>query len=115
MLVFLPALLYFRVRDDVALRGGCRGVAHPKVRVRSGTIVTESLYEYRRVVHRVHVSFDPVRVVLQKSDVFAVVIGSVVCTSCESQVILSIDVEGSLSFYHPSYKIRTGRCCRSFI
>lgn len=65
---FLPALLYFRIRDDVTLWGGRGAVAHPEVRVRSGTIVTESFYEYRRVVHGVHVSFDSMCVVLQRAD-----------------------------------------------
>lgn len=77
-ILFLPDLLHFRIRDDVSLWRGRRSVPNPEISVRSGPIVAESFYEYRRVVHRVYVPFDSMRVVLQFSDKFSVVIGSIV-------------------------------------
>lgn len=81
-ILFLPDLLHFRIRDDVSLWRGRRSVPNPEISVRSGPIVAESFYEYRRVVHRVYVSFDSMRVVFQFSDEFSVVIGSIVGVAC---------------------------------
>lgn len=81
-ILFLPDLLHFRIRDDVSLWRGRRSVPNPEISVRSGPIVAESFYEYRRVVHRVYVPFDSMRVVFQFSDEFSVVIGSIVGVAC---------------------------------
>lgn len=88
----LPALLHFRIRDDVTAGTGRGAVTDPEVHVRRSPIVAEALYEYRRVVHDVRVAFDPVSELWQGTDQFAVVVGSVLRMACNRKRISRVSM-----------------------